>query len=177
VSSPGPGRRADRLRQRRPVQVHRTRHQGRLRPWRRVGVTTASPLRAAAGSVIAGQGCSLKGPDGPGADEPSVQARYPGLLPGWPASASIVSRAYRIAPDPGGERHCGRRYSDHDRAHSGFAERCPYRRRIRRHRRAHRGNADLSPARPYPRCERLRERHCSSAHVTKIIDVPQLART
>ena len=39
------------------------------------------------------------------------------------------------------------------------------------------GNAYWSPARPYPRCERLRERHCSSAHVTKIIDLPQLART
>jgi hypothetical protein len=45
-----------------------------------VGVTTASPLRAAAGSVIAGRGCSLKGPDGPGADDnpfrPGTPARY-----------------------------------------------------------------------------------------------------
>jgi hypothetical protein len=94
------------------------------------GRQTTSPLRAAAGSVIAGQGYSPKGPDGAGADEPSVQARHPGLLPGWPASVSIASKAYRIAADPGGERYYGRRYSDHDRAHSRFAERCPYRRGI-----------------------------------------------
>src|SRR5690242_163281 len=40
----------------------------------------------------------------------------------------LASKAYRIAPDPGGECHCGRRYQGHVRAHSGFAERCPYRR-------------------------------------------------
>jgi hypothetical protein len=85
LSPPGSRRRADRLHQRQPVQVHRKRHQGRCRRLRRVRVTTASPVRAAVDSVTAGQGCSL--------EELTVVAPNDPFRPGTPALYRVGLRA------------------------------------------------------------------------------------
>jgi hypothetical protein len=106
--------RADCLRQRRAVQVHRRRHRGTRRPWRRVRAATASPWTAIAGSVIAGQGCSLKDLTVLASNDPSrlgTPARYR-----VGCERLIASKTYRTASAPCGECHCSEQYSDHDRA-------------------------------------------------------------
>jgi hypothetical protein len=55
----------------------------------------------------------------------------PRPAPGMACERLLASKTYRTAPDPGGECHCGRRYPDRDRAHSGFTKRCRYRRGLR----------------------------------------------
>jgi len=53
------------------------------------------------------------------------------MTTGWPASARLHRRHMARHLTPSGEHHCRKRYPDHDRAHSGFTKRCPYRRGLR----------------------------------------------